>query len=164
MTDLSDDELTVLNLCAAGESIAAIGRWEAPCESLVRKKLLIRHDKFNHEIGREGRMLAASAAEERERASAAALGEMVDRMRDVTLIQHSIADFGEQTAQLLAKAAFASAYATKDDPKVSARKLTEVILTRALELIEEYKCRGQNPSLAPMSIPSATTTRPKASS
>ena len=35
MTDLSQDELTVLMIAATGERMMPIGRWEAPAKSLV---------------------------------------------------------------------------------------------------------------------------------
>ena len=58
MTDLSQDELTVLLIAAKGESLAAIGRWEVPIDSLVEKGLLSRGDKFNNFITPAGRVAA----------------------------------------------------------------------------------------------------------
>ena len=52
---LSEDDLIVLSLAADGESMAAIGRWEKPCDKLVRLGYLSRGDKFNNFITPEGK-------------------------------------------------------------------------------------------------------------
>ena len=55
MSDLSQDELTILMIAAEGESMMPIGRWEKPLDSLVAKGLMHRHDKFNVVITPDGR-------------------------------------------------------------------------------------------------------------
>lgn len=52
--DLSDDELTVLQIAAQGESIAPIGRWEAPVKKLAFLGYLRRLDDFNYVITPKG--------------------------------------------------------------------------------------------------------------
>ena len=48
MTDLSDQEMALLDLMAQGQSMMAIGQWEKPMEALVVKGYATRHDQFNH--------------------------------------------------------------------------------------------------------------------
>src|SRR5882672_6926722 len=55
MTNLTDDEYAVLMICAEGQSMAAIARWEKPTDSLVERGLLERADKFNNHITPAGR-------------------------------------------------------------------------------------------------------------
>lgn len=57
MVEITNDEMTVLALTYSGESVMAIGRWEAPCEHLVELGLLERHDKFNHALTEKGRQV-----------------------------------------------------------------------------------------------------------
>ena len=61
---LTDQEYTVLMICNEGQSIAAIGPWEKPCDNLVESGFLQRHDKFNHSITAKGRQ-ALHAYEEK---------------------------------------------------------------------------------------------------
>jgi hypothetical protein len=74
VANLTDDELTVLTLAAAGESIAAIGRWEEPCDRLVSLGLLSRGDKFNNFITAAGRAAVEAAEAGEDEAFARALG------------------------------------------------------------------------------------------
>lgn len=53
--ELTQDESTLLQLAATGESMMPIGRWEKPIESLVKKGFLHQHDKFNNVITAAGR-------------------------------------------------------------------------------------------------------------
>ena len=55
MTELSQDEFTVLLLAAEGESLAPIGRWKAPILSLTGIGFMQRDDDVNFSITVEGR-------------------------------------------------------------------------------------------------------------
>lgn len=63
MSDLSDDEFTVLLIAAEGQSMMQVGRWQRPTEHLVELGLLVAHDKFNCTITPAGR----AAAQEHEK-------------------------------------------------------------------------------------------------
>jgi len=51
---LTPDECTVLEIASKGESMMAIGRWEAATESLHRKRLLKKLDDVNYVITAAG--------------------------------------------------------------------------------------------------------------
>ncbi len=57
MSDLSQDELTVLMIAVHGESMMAIGRWQKPIESLLQKGYMQSRggDNFNCIITDAGR-------------------------------------------------------------------------------------------------------------
>ncbi len=137
MTDikspLTDDEATVLQIAAQGMTIGAIGRWAGAVESLLTRGLLkdMSGDKFNCVITDAGR----SAMDGQEAEDDRALGNAVDRMREMAIAQRSIQEMSEQCAQVLVKIAEASSVVTGDAKDVAAKNWVKVILTRALGLL-----------------------------
>lgn len=126
--ELTDDEYTVLLIAVQGESMIPIGRWEVPIKNLAKRGLMFRHDDVNYGITYAGR----AAARTRETQDDRQLGRALEM---APAIQNSIRDFAEQAAQLLAKAAIASAAVTTDTPEQAVRKWSEVIRKRAVELL-----------------------------
>ena len=131
MSDLSQDELTVLMIAAQGESMMAIGRWQKPIESLLQKGLMMSRggDNFNCVITDTGRAAAKEAED-------APFRELLETGSKIGATQKGIRDFAEQAAQLLAKAARASHSAVGDAPEYAAKKWSEIILQRALEILQ----------------------------
>ena len=78
MSDLSQDELTVLMIAVHGESMMAIGRWQKPIESLLQKGYMQSRggDNFNCVITPAGR--AACEARDRQ--------DTVDLMSAITRV------------------------------------------------------------------------------
>ena len=129
MADLSQDELTILLIAAEGESMAAIGRWEAPINSLVEKGLLLRGDKFNNFITPAGK----AAAKKDEDANYAALLETGTKINNArAMAQQSV----EQAAQHLVIAGRATAQLTGDNPKDAMRQWATAAIKRALEILD----------------------------
>jgi hypothetical protein len=130
MSDLSDDELTVLMIASRGESMIAIGRWKQPTESLIAKGYLQSSggDNFNCIITEAGRAACKEAED-------APYKEMIETGSKIGTTQKAIRDFAEQAAQLLAKAAHASNRVTGDAPEVAAEKWAGIILRRTLEIL-----------------------------
>lgn len=128
MSDLTDDELTVLMIAARDQSMIPIGRWERPVKDLAAKGLLKAMNEANYVITDMGRIAAEKEELGRDKDLARAL-------KSQRSIQTDIGDFAEQAAQLLAKAARASTLATGNVSEVAARKWAKVILDRALELL-----------------------------
>lgn len=75
---LTQDEITVLEICCEGGVIAEIGRWQEPVERLVRKGYL-EGIKFNWTITPAGRA-AFDASDDREDK---ALAAYVDKFREM---------------------------------------------------------------------------------
>jgi hypothetical protein len=134
MTELSQDELTILMIAATGEPMMPIGRWEQPAKSLVAKGLLKPHPRagdptghFNLHITPEG----AAAAEQGENDSYRAV------LNVGATIQHEqrkARKHAEQIAVQLVDLAEASSKVTGDTKVDALRRWSEIILTRALEM------------------------------
>lgn len=130
---LTDDESTVLQIAAQHGTVGAIGRWEEPVKSLVKRGLLqdLSGDYFNCRITEAGKSVHAGAESEEDKA----LGRTVDRMRDMAIAQRSIQEMAEQCAQVLVKIAEASSIVAGDAKGYAAEQWSKVILTRAKELL-----------------------------
>jgi hypothetical protein len=138
MSDLSADELTVLLIAAKGEPMMPIGRWRAPAESLVRRKMLIPRPHagdpegfFNLHITALGKKAAAEC----EREDDEALRDMITQSQSVNHSHAKIRANAEQIAVQLVDLAQASNKVTGDPPVEALEKWTRLILKRALEMM-----------------------------
>ncbi len=132
MTDLTDDEFTILMIAAQGESMMPIGRWEKPVSNLVKRGLLQSNDRFNNAITDKGR--AALDAKNTDDATA-----LIAAFNVPTASVSRTRKIAEQAAEQLAEVSRASYAITGDAPADAARRWSEVILNRALELLGERK-------------------------
>lgn len=64
MSDLTQDEFTILLIADGGVSMAPIGRWKASILSLTEKGLMQRLDDVNYTITDEGRAAREARDEE----------------------------------------------------------------------------------------------------
>ena len=55
MSDLTDDEFSLLEIASHGESMIPIGRWERPLKSLADKGMMFAADTANYVITESGR-------------------------------------------------------------------------------------------------------------
>lgn len=112
----------------------AIGRWERSIQDLAAKGLM-RSEHINggsqYTITKAGR----AAIEEREQEENQQLADVINRSRQAKIVRGTIQDFCEQAAKLLVDAARASMQITGESPQIASRKWNEVILRRALELL-----------------------------
>jgi len=126
MTDLSQDELTVLLIAAQGESMMPIGRWEAPVENLVERGYLRRTDRFNNYITDEGR----AVAEAQDNANFKAV---IEKRNEVVGAQDKARARAEELAILLAELAAYSAAMTDDDKLTALKNWGRIVLENAKE-------------------------------
>lgn len=126
MTDLTQDELTVLLIAAQGESMMPIGRWEAPVENLVKRGYLARADKFNNYITPEGRAVAEAQDNANHKA-------VIEARNEVVGAQDKARARAEELAVLLAELATYSAAITGDDKMKALRSWGRIVLERAKE-------------------------------
>jgi hypothetical protein len=126
MTDLTQDELTVLMIAAEGQSMMPIGRWEAPVESLVKRGLLRRADKFNNYITPAGR----KAADAKDNANIEAV---INARNEITYAQEKAAERARDIAALLTELAIYSAAVTGEEKLVALKRWARVILEEAKE-------------------------------
>ena len=135
MSDLSQDELTVLLIAAKGESMMPIGRWREPTVNLIARGYMKPRPHpgdptghFNNYITPEGMAVAQQNDD--------------DTIRDANMLsqsilreQRKIRANAEQIAAQLVDLATASNKVTGDEPKVALEKWARLILKRALELL-----------------------------
>lgn len=136
MSELSQDELTVLMIAAEGEPMAPIGRWKEPTEALVRKGLLKPYKHvgdptgyFNNYITPAGKT-ALKADEDGSTTQLAMTISKIDNAhatarRNAEAIAVQLVDLAELSYKI-----------TGDDKVKALRNWAKVILTRALELMQ----------------------------
>jgi hypothetical protein len=116
MTDLTQDELTVLMIADQGESMVPIGRWAAPIQSLLAKGYMHANDKFNNVITEAGR-------------------QAVNHDETVVRGKDQARQAAEAIAVQLVDLAELSIRITGDNKKAALEKWSRQILTRALEML-----------------------------
>lgn len=131
MTQLSDDEFTVLLIAAEGESMMPLGRWEQPVERLVELGYLERADKFNNYITPAGK---AAVAEHNKILEAADDG-LARKMIELHNNRVAYKQVGEKLAEQMAAMAKAAADITGDEPLVALQKCVAAVRDRAIELL-----------------------------
>ncbi len=138
MSDLSQDELTVLLIAAKGEPVIPIGRWEAPIEQLIARGYLkpYKHNGdptgyFNNYITSEGQ----AAVELAERVEDNNLYDAVMISSSIQHEQRKIRANAEAIAVQMVDLAMASAKVTGDAPLVAMEKWGKIIGKRAMEML-----------------------------
>ena len=130
MTDLTQDELTVLMIAAEGESMMPIGRWEDPVNNLVAKGYLKRNDKFNNYITTEGRK-ALNRRSRTRKARIETTNQIVDGREKARRLAEKIAGQLVELANLANKV-------TGDNQIEALERWSRLILARALELLNGH--------------------------
>ena len=120
---LTQDEITVLTIAAQGESMMPIGRWKAPIENLIARKLMMRLDGANAVITVAGR--AAMKEQDQEAES------------DLAIVanQEQIGIVLEEAAHVVANAA--KYVATLSNTRT--QKWADLVARRVLELLPQRK-------------------------
>jgi hypothetical protein len=138
MSELTDDEYTVLAIAAQGEPMMPIGRWKAPALSLVEKGYLSGtpspqdpQGMFNLRITPAG----VKASEESETAMDALFGQLINKSTQIGHLQKKARARAEQIAVQLVDLASLSEQATGEDKKTALEQWARIILTRSLEMI-----------------------------
>ena len=136
MSDLSQDELTVLLIAAKGEPMMPIGRWKAPTEQLVKRGYIKPHPHpgdptghFNNYITPEGRAAVEIAEDE-------PLREMLQVGASIQHEHRKIRAHAEQIAVQLVELAQASHKVTGDTPVQALENWSRTILKRALDMLK----------------------------
>ena len=133
MSDLSQDELTVLLIAAKGEPMIPIGRWKQPTEQLIARGYIKPRGHpgdptghFNNYITPAGQ--AAVEASEREE-------DLITHGASMAHEQKKARAHAEQIAVQLVDLAEASSKVTGDAKIEALEKWSRQILARALEMI-----------------------------
>lgn len=128
ISPVSGDEETVLQILEQGGSVAPIGRWKSPVESLVSKGLVRMDDPVNCSITSAG----ASALKVEDDSMWEAMA------KQVMVLGRSKAEIqilGEQAAELLVRIARASTAATGNSESSEVTKWGNVIIDKAQDLL-----------------------------
>ncbi len=129
---LTGDEAINMGIAVNGNSMLAIGHWEQPVKALAARGLMNKLDDANYVIAPAGR----EALEQADRNADRVLADVINKSHDAAKVHAGNQYFAEQTAQQLADTARLSAKAMGHDPGWAARKWSELILKRALELLK----------------------------
>jgi hypothetical protein len=128
MTQLSDDEFTVLSIAAEGESMMPLGRWEQPVEHLVELGFLEQHDKFNNTITSAGKIALREHKDDVDTAMGVALIKANN-------LRVAYREYGDGLAGKLAEMAKKVAEATGEEPVTALQKCVAAVRDRAVELL-----------------------------
>jgi len=128
MTQLTDDEFTVLAIASEGAPMLPIGRWEKPVEHLVELGYLECADKFNNYITSAGKVALREHS------------DVVDTAMGVALIEANnlrvaYREHGDDIAKKLAEMAKLAAEATGAPLMVALQKCVAAVRDRAIELL-----------------------------
>lgn len=132
MSEITDDEFTLLMIADNGDALAPIGRWKESVLNLASKGLLERLNEVNYAITEAGRKARA----ERDREDDASLRHLLESNNKVANARTQAQQSVEQAAQCLVQAVKASVIATGDTPTTALKQWGEIALKRAMELLK----------------------------
>jgi hypothetical protein len=135
MSDLSDDELTVLMIADRGEALMPIGRWEAPVRSLLECGYLHANPTPGDAIGVHNSTITDAGRQALRRQEDEPYRQVIVTSAKIARAQHQLAATGEQAAQVLVGMARASAAVTGNSAQTELRNWSKIVLSRALELL-----------------------------
>ena len=136
ITQLSDDEFTVLSIASQGESLADLGqfsRWSAPINSLLRRGLMIQKDKFNNIITPAGK----EALEGHEKDQDKVIGRMIEVSSQIGAAQAKIRDMVNQVSDALVAIGKESNKVTGEDARLAARRWASIAADEAVKKLQE---------------------------
>lgn len=134
MVDLTDDEVTVLDIASRGEPMMPIGRWEVPVEHLIVLGLLKRrNDKFNNVITDAGRKALAESGGAQE-AIDDALAKALINKHDAGVRYRQA---GEEIAQNFYKLVSHAVVVTGDHWNVAISKCLEALRDRVNAIYDD---------------------------
>ncbi len=130
MSDLSQDELTVLMLAAKGESMIPIGRWEKPIKNLAAKGYLHAHDASNYVLTDLGRLQLDDGQDDEAR-------QIIEITGKIASAQSEIQKHVEEAARHLSFAAKASARLTGHAAEDAGKQWADATVKRMLEILKD---------------------------
>lgn len=139
MTDLTDDEASVLLIAAEGAPMAPIGRWAGPVKALVDRGYLKPNRHPGDPTGHFNNMITAAgrqAAEALDTVYEQQLGQIITGVASINHEQAKCRAHAEQIAVQLVDLAELSRRVTGGEKIQELKKWSRVILTRALEILK----------------------------
>ena len=132
MTEITDDEFSVLLIAKQGQSMIPIGRWKAPVLNLAQKGLLQCVDSVNYIITPQGEAMC----DERDRDDDSAFRQILESSNKIANARTQAQQSVEQAALHLSYAAKAASLATGDPVAFCAEQWAPSVLRRAIELLK----------------------------
>jgi len=136
MSDLSQDELTVLLIAAKGEAMMPIGRWRAPAERLVEKGFLKPQPHLGDPTGFFNLHITPAGRSEVQRDEQDTMLTMASLSAAIEHDTRKIRADAEQIATQMVDLALASSKVTGEPPLEAMAKWGKLIGQRALELLK----------------------------
>jgi len=131
MSEISDDEFSVLLIAKQGQSMIPIGRWKSPVLNLAQKGLLQCVDSVNYIITPQGEAIC----DERDRDDDSQFRKILESSNKIANARTQAQQSVEQAALHLSFAAKASALATGRHTDEELKQWLKVAYERALELL-----------------------------
>ena len=132
MSEISDDEFSVLMIAKQGQSMIPIGRWKSPVLNLAQKGLLQCVDSVNYVITPQGE----AACDERDKDDDSAYRQILESSNKIANARTQAQQSVEQAALHLSFAAKAASLATGDPFVACLDKWLPVARERAIELLK----------------------------
>lgn len=135
MSDLTQDELTVLLIAVQGQPMIPIGRWEAPTRSLVAKGLLMPHPHPGDPTGASNNYITVAGRVAAEEAENASLRAAIEVNNKIVGAKNKARDKAEKIAAKLAELVDLTNEVTGEDKKAALDRWVQIVSARAMELL-----------------------------
>jgi hypothetical protein len=135
VTDLSDDEMTVLMIADRGEALMPIGRWKEPVTALWGRGFLHANPTPGDPDGMHNCTITHAGRQALKRQEDEPYQQVIETSGKIARARHQLAATGEEAAQVLVGMARASAAVTGNSAQSELKNWSKVVLTRALELL-----------------------------
>ena len=132
MSEISDDDFSVLMIAKQGQSMIPIGRWKSPVLKLAQRGLLQCVDSVNYVITPQGEAMC----DERDRSDDDSFRQILESSNKIANARTQAQQSVEQAALHLSYAAKASALATGDSPETAVYRWIDAIKYRAIEILK----------------------------
>jgi hypothetical protein len=135
MTDLTQDELTVLLIAAEGQPMAPIGRWEEPIKALVAKGFLMPHRHPGDPTGHFNNYITVAGRAAAEAAENANLRAMIGASNKIANATDKARGKAERIAVSIVELVDLTNEVTGEDKRAALDRWTQIITARAMELL-----------------------------
>ena len=136
MTELTQDELTVLLVAREGEPMMPIGRWEEPVRSLLARGYLRSHRHEGDPTGYFNNYITPAGKTAADKAEDDSLRAVIKASNDVSHTGAKTKALAESIARDLVRLAEISSKVTGDPPVTALERWSRTVLSRALELLK----------------------------
>lgn len=135
MSELSQDELTVLLIAAEGQPMMPIGRWAEPTRALIARGYLMPHGHPGDPSGGHNNYITVAGRAAAEAAENANLRAMIGASNKVADAKQKARGQAEQIAAWLVELVALTENVTGEDKQAVLDHWVKVVSARAMELL-----------------------------